>query len=134
MFRSIRNKRNEISTDEAKELLRSSRRGILAVNGDDGYPYAIPINYLYDEDAHKIVFHGAKAGYKVDCLKVCDKVCCKLSTSHMRSSSLGRTPLWVQKSLQQSLARAQRSTSLKSSLLALTSSKHIQARRTKTRS
>ena len=75
MFRSIRNKRNEISTDEAKELLRSSRRGILAVNGDDGYPYAIPINYLYDEDAHKIVFHGAKAGYKVDCLKVCDKVC-----------------------------------------------------------
>ena len=55
MFRSIRNKRNEISTDEAKELLRSSRRGILAVNGDDGYPYAIPINYLYDEDAHKIV-------------------------------------------------------------------------------
>ncbi len=75
MFRSIRQKRNEISTDEAKELLRSSRRGILAVNGDDGYPYAIPINYLYDEDAHKIVFHGAKAGYKVDCLKVCDKVC-----------------------------------------------------------
>ena len=57
MFRSIRKKRNEISTDEAKELLRSSRRGILAVNGDDGYPYAIPINYLYDEDAHKIVFH-----------------------------------------------------------------------------
>lgn len=51
MFRSIRKKRNEISTDEAKELLRSSRRGILAVNGDDGYPYAIPINYLYDEDA-----------------------------------------------------------------------------------
>ena len=75
MFRSIRKKRNEISTDEAKELLRCSRRGILAVNGDNGYPYAIPINYLYDEDTHKIVFHGAKAGYKVDCLKVCDKVC-----------------------------------------------------------
>lgn len=57
MFRSIRKKRNEISTDEAKELLRCSRRGILAVNGDNGYPYAIPINYLYDEDSHKIVFH-----------------------------------------------------------------------------
>lgn len=75
MFRSIRKKKNEISIDEAKELLRCSRRGILAVNGDNGYPYAIPINYLYDEDSHKIVFHGAKAGYKVDCLKVCDKVC-----------------------------------------------------------
>ena len=56
-------------------LLRCSRRGILAVNGDNDYPYAIPINYLYDENAHKIIFHGAKAGYKVDCLKACDKVC-----------------------------------------------------------
>ena len=75
MFRTIRKKKNEISIDAAKELLRCSRRGILAVNGDNGYPYAIPINYLYDEDAHKIIFHGAKAGYKVDCLKACDKVC-----------------------------------------------------------
>ncbi|MDD6175165.1 MAG: pyridoxamine 5'-phosphate oxidase family protein [Firmicutes bacterium] len=75
MFRSIRRKKKEISIDAAKELLRCSRRGILAVNGDNGYPYAIPINYLYDEDAHKIIFHGAKAGYKIDCLKACDKVC-----------------------------------------------------------
>ncbi|MDO4482108.1 MAG: pyridoxamine 5'-phosphate oxidase family protein [Bacillota bacterium] len=75
MFRSIRKKKNEISTDEVKELLRCSRRGILAVNGEDGYPYAIPINYLYDEDTNKIIFHGAKAGYKVDCLKACNKVC-----------------------------------------------------------
>ena len=76
MFRTIRKKKNEISIDVAKELLRCSRRGILAVNGDNDYPYAIPINYLYDENAHKIIFHGAKAGYKVDCLKACDKVCC----------------------------------------------------------
>ena len=75
MFRSIRRNKNEISIDEAKELLRCSRRGILAVNGDNGYPYGIPINYLYDADANKIIFHGAKVGYKVDCLKVCDKVC-----------------------------------------------------------
>ncbi len=75
MFRSMRKKKNEISIDAVKELLRCSRRGILAVNGDHGYPYAIPINYLYDEDAHKIIFHGAKVGYKVDCLKACDKVC-----------------------------------------------------------
>ena len=75
MFRSMRKKKNEISIDAVKELLRCSRRGILAVNGDHGYPYAIPINYLYDEEANKIIFHGAKAGYKVDCLKACDKVC-----------------------------------------------------------
>ena len=47
----------------------------LAVNGDNGYPYAIPINYVYDDDAQKIYFHGARAGHKVDALRACDKVC-----------------------------------------------------------
>lgn len=75
MFRSISRKKNELSVDMAKELLRCSRRGVLAVNGDNGYPYAIPINYLYDERTRKIIFHGAKAGHKVDALKACDKVC-----------------------------------------------------------
>lgn len=75
MFRSIRKKKNEIGTEEIKELLRCSRRGVLAVNGDNGYPYAIPINYLYDENTQKIIFHGAKAGHKVDSLKACDKIC-----------------------------------------------------------
>ena len=75
MFRTIRKKKNEISIDTAKALLQSSRRGVLAVNGDDGYPYAIPINYVYDDDAQKIYFHGARAGHKVDALCACDKVC-----------------------------------------------------------
>lgn len=74
MFRSIRRKKSEIDT-AAKALLLSSRRGVLAVNGDGGYPYAIPINYVYDADAGKIYFHGAKAGHKVDALRACDKVC-----------------------------------------------------------
>ena len=75
MFRAIRKKKNEISIDVAKELLHSSRRGVLAVNGDEGYPYAIPINYLYDEENNRIIFHGAKAGHKVDSLKKNDKIC-----------------------------------------------------------
>ena len=75
MFRTIRKKKNEIDIDVAKELLLSGRRGVLAVNGDDGYPYAVPINYVYDKDAQKIYFHGARAGHKVDALKNCDKVC-----------------------------------------------------------
>ena len=75
MFRTIRKKINEISTDAAKTLLQSSRRGVLAVNGDDGYPYAIPINYVYDDDAQKIYFHGARVGHKIDALRACDKVC-----------------------------------------------------------
>lgn len=75
MFRPIRKKKNQISDEAAKELLRTSRRGVFAVNGDDGYPYATPINFLYDEDAQKIYFHGSRAGHKVDSLRACDKVC-----------------------------------------------------------
>ena len=75
MFRPVRNTANEISVEEAKKLLRESRRGVLAVNGDDVYPYAVPINYLYDEETQVIIFHGSKVGHKVDALKRSDKVC-----------------------------------------------------------
>ena len=75
MFREMRRKKNDISIDMAKQLLASSRRGVLAMNGDDGYPYAIPVNYLYDDEAQRIYFHGAKTGHKVDALRACDKVC-----------------------------------------------------------
>ncbi len=75
MFRTLRRKDRAIADEAAKELLRNERRGVLAVNGDDGYPYAFPINYLYDADAGKIYFHGSKSGHKVDALKNSDKVC-----------------------------------------------------------
>ena len=75
MFKPIRKKINEIDRAATEALLQSNRRGILAMNGDNGYPYAIPINYIYDCDKKKIYFHGAKAGHKVDALKASDKVC-----------------------------------------------------------
>lgn len=75
MFRTIRRKKNEIDMGAAKALLLTNRRGVLAVNGDDEYPYAIPINYIYDADTQKIYFHGAKTGHKVEALRACDKVC-----------------------------------------------------------
>lgn len=75
MFRPIRKKKNEISLEAVRQLLYHARRGILAVNGDDGYPYAVPINFLYDEEAGKIYFHGSRAGHKADSIKACDKVC-----------------------------------------------------------
>lgn len=75
MFRSVRKRANEITLEAAKELLTTARRGVLSLNGDDGYPYAIPINYLYDETNQKIYFHGARVGYKIDILKQSDKIC-----------------------------------------------------------
>lgn len=75
MFKSIRKKINEIDRSATEALLTSNRRGVLAMNGDNGYPYAIPINYFYDCVGQKIYFHGAKAGHKVESLKASDKVC-----------------------------------------------------------
>lgn len=75
MFREIRKKSNAISIAEANKLLTEARRGILTVNGDEGYPYAIPVNYYYDETDQKIYFHGSHIGHKVDSLKKSDKIC-----------------------------------------------------------
>lgn len=75
MFRSNRRKKKEINIEAMKELLKTERRAVLAVNGDDGYPYAVPLNYLYLEEEEKIIFHGAKVGHKFDSISKCDKVC-----------------------------------------------------------
>lgn len=75
VFRPIRRKQREINTTATKNLLHHARRGVLAVHGDNGYPYAIPVNYLYDEENQRIYFHGARVGHKVDAIKACDKVC-----------------------------------------------------------
>lgn len=75
MFRPLRRKSRAISDEAARDLLENGRRGVLAVNGDDGYPFAIPVNYCYDREHGRIYFHGAKAGHKVDALKRSDKVC-----------------------------------------------------------
>lgn len=74
-FRPLRRKNRAITDDEARELLISERRGVLAVNGDDGYPFALPLNFVYDAGENRIYFHGAKQGHKVDSLAKSDKVC-----------------------------------------------------------
>lgn len=71
----MRRANRAIPDEAAKALLQQARRGVLAVNGDDGYPFAIPVNYFYDREQGKIWFHGAKTGHKVDALKRSDKVC-----------------------------------------------------------
>ena len=76
MFRKMRRKNREIQDRSVIDtLLETSRIGVLAVNGDEGYPYAIPINYYFDKENNKIYFHGSKEGHKVDSLKKNNKVC-----------------------------------------------------------
>lgn len=75
MFRQMRRIKQELPLDEAKKLLKENKRGVISLNGEDGYPYSIPINYFYDEEENKLYFHGAKTGYKVDCIKNNNKSC-----------------------------------------------------------
>lgn len=75
MFRKIRRTKNELPVESAKALLRTNRRAALAVHGDDGYPYAIPVDFWYDETENRIYFHSAKAGHKIDAICANDKVC-----------------------------------------------------------
>lgn len=75
MFRQMRRIKQELPIAEAKSLLKKNKRGVLSLNGEDGYPYSIPINYFYDSEENKLYFHGAKTGYKVDCIKNNNKSC-----------------------------------------------------------
>ena len=56
------------------ELLTKETRGILSVNGDDGYPYGMPMNHFYNSEDGCIYFHCGKNGHRLDALKNSDKV------------------------------------------------------------
>lgn len=67
MFREMRRKKQALSAGEIDKILSRGTSGVLALSGDDGYPYAVPISYAYDGE--KIYFHCAKAGHKLDAVR-----------------------------------------------------------------
>ena len=75
MFREVKRYKQALSKEECFEILKTTKRGVLSVNGDDGYPYCMPINHYYRSEDEKIYFHGGKAGHKIDALKNDDRVC-----------------------------------------------------------
>ncbi len=72
MFRKMRRTRQELSKEECEKILTTATSGVLAVAGDDGYPYAVPLSYLYEDG--KIYFHVAKSGHKIDAITRDNKV------------------------------------------------------------
>lgn len=59
--------------EDAEALLQNNRIASLAVNGDEGKPYVVPVHYIYDNGA--VYFHSAKYGYKMDALAKDNRVC-----------------------------------------------------------
>lgn len=72
MFREMRRIKQQLSTAETEAILRAGTSGVLAVSGDDGYPYAVPISYVYADG--KLYFHSAVTGHKLDSLRRNEKV------------------------------------------------------------
>lgn len=73
MWREISRKNKAIPTEECIELLTRETRGVLSVNGDDGYPYAMPLNHYYEAEDGCIYFHSGMHGHKIDAVKASDK-------------------------------------------------------------
>ncbi len=72
MFRDMRRIKQLLSTEDTSAVLKRCTNGVMACMGDEDYPYAVPVNYVYSND--KIYFHSGKEGHKIDSIKKNPKV------------------------------------------------------------
>jgi uncharacterized protein len=94
MFRPMRRKKQELPETETIAILQSATSGVLAVQGDDDYPYAVPLSFAYEDG--RLFFHAAQAGHKLDaigrndkasfCVIATDDVVQSTFTTHFRSA------------------------------------------------
>lgn len=68
----MRRKKQALSREEAEAVLERGTSGVLSVSGDDGYPYGVPVSYIYADG--KIYFHCGKSGHKIDAISGNEKV------------------------------------------------------------
>lgn len=72
MFREMRRNKQLLSKEDTIEVMDRCTSGVMACYGDDDYPYAVPVSYVYFND--KIYFHSAKTGHKIDAINKNPKV------------------------------------------------------------
>ncbi len=63
----MRRNRQQLSREECERILGRCTSGVLALAGDGGYPYTVPLSYVYADGT--IIFHSAVQGHKVDAIK-----------------------------------------------------------------
>lgn len=69
--RPMRRSRQQLPEEEAVALLRNATSGVLSLVDDSGYPYGVPISYVYADN--KLYFHSALSGHKLDAIRHCDR-------------------------------------------------------------
>lgn len=55
MFREMRRKNQQLPQEECNRILQVATSGVLAVDGDDDYPYAVPLSFVYEDG--RLYFH-----------------------------------------------------------------------------
>lgn len=71
MFRPMRRIKQQLAEEDAVFILENSTAGVLALSGDDGYPYTVPLSYVYSDNL--LIFHSAREGHKIDAIQNCSK-------------------------------------------------------------
>ena len=71
MFRNMRRAKQALAEQDCIAVLQRGEWGALGVQGDNGYPYTVPLNYVFHDG--RLYFHSAREGHKIDALKRCDK-------------------------------------------------------------
>ena len=72
MFREMRRSKQLLSMEDTKAVMDRCTNGVLACFGDEDYPYAVPVSYVYFND--KIYLHSSKSGHKIDAIMKNPKV------------------------------------------------------------
>lgn len=67
MFREMRRKQQALSQQQIEDILHKGSSGVLALLGNNHYPYTVPMSYVYHNG--KVYFHSAKSGHKIDAIQ-----------------------------------------------------------------
>ena len=103
MFREMRRSSQQLTMEETQNILQKGTSGVLSLLGDEGYPYGVPLSYVYDGE--KLYFHCAKTGNKIDavhreskasfCVIDQDLIMPQKYTTYFRSAiAFGKQPIY----------------------------------------
>lgn len=70
-MREMRRFKQALAPEECAAVLERGTSGVLAVAGDGGWPYAVPLSYVWQDG--KLYFHCAAAGHKLDAIRTDDR-------------------------------------------------------------
>ena len=72
MLPAMRRAGQALSREDCRRLLSSATSGVLSLSGEEGYPYGVPMSFVYDNGA--IYFHSATRGHKLTAMERNPKV------------------------------------------------------------